>query len=60
MCTSRLTTGRCRVFWSTPNARTATGMPTKKHQRQPRPGVSTMTPPMSGPLTVAIAKTAPR
>ena len=33
--------------------RTATGMPTKKHQRQPSPGVSTIRPPMSGPLTVA-------
>ena len=57
MCTSRLTTGRCRVFWRTTNASAATGMPTKKHQRQPI--VSTTSPPMSGPLTVARANTAP-
>ena len=59
MCTSRLTTGMCRVFWSTANAIAATGRPMKKHQRQPRPGVSTISPPISGPDTVASAKVAP-
>ena len=59
MWTSRRTTGRCSVFWSTTKASIATGMPTKKHQRQPSPGASTMTPPMSGPLTVARANVAP-
>jgi hypothetical protein len=32
----------------------------KKHQRQPSHEVSTMTPPISGPATVATAKTAPK
>ena len=57
MCTSRLTTGMRRVFWSTTKATRATGMPKKKHQRQPT--VSTSRPPTSGPEIVAIAKTAP-
>ena len=59
MWTSRLITGRCRVFWSTAKAIAATGRPMKKHQRQPRPGVSTIRPPISGPETVARANVAP-
>ena len=39
-------------------ASAAIGRPTKKQPRQPS-GESTITPPMSGPLTVASAKTAP-
>ncbi len=58
MLTSRLTVCTCRVFWSTPKASTAIGRPTKKQPRQPS-GESTITPPMSGPLTVARANTAP-
>ena len=58
MCTSRRTVGILRVFCSTTKAAAAIGRPTKKHPRQPS-GESTMTPPMSGPLTVASAKTAP-
>jgi hypothetical protein len=57
MWTSRFTTGRCRVFCSTTKAIAATGIPTKKHQRQPTE--STSRPPTSGPLTVAMAKVAP-
>ncbi len=58
MLTSRLTVWTCSVFCSTTNASAAMGRPTKKQPRQPSEE-STITPPMSGPLTVASAKTAP-
>ena len=58
MLTSRRMVGTRSVFCSTTKASAATGRPTKKQPRQPS-GESTMTPPMSGPLTVASANTAP-
>ena len=58
MCTSRLTTGRCSVFWSTTNA---SDRDREADEEAPAPAdrVSTITPPTSGPQTVASAKTAP-
>ena len=58
MRTSRLTTGSFSVRPSTMNAITAIGTVTQKHQRQPS-GESTISPPTSGPLTVATANVAP-
>ncbi len=58
--TLRLLSGRCSVFWSTNRAISANGTPTYRHQRQPSHSVSVMTPPTSGPPTVATAKVAPR
>ena len=42
------------------SATIATGMPTKKHQRQPSHEVSTMKPPSSGPPMVEIEVTLDR
>ncbi len=50
--------GRCSVRCRSTRATIAIGRPTKKFQRQPR--VSVMTPPSSGPPTVATAMTAPK
>ncbi len=57
--TGRLMTGSFSVLPSTMKAITAIGTVTQKHQRHPSQGVSTMSPPTSGPLTVATAKVAP-
>ena len=51
-------TGSFSRLWSTTNAAAAMGSGAKKQPRHPS-GLSTMRPPMRGPLTVARAKTAP-
>ena len=58
MLTCLRTTGRFRVRCTTTKAATARGTPMKNVQRQPSQLVSTMTPPISGPATVATAMTA--
>jgi hypothetical protein len=57
--TVRRTVGTRSVFCTTTMEIRAIGTPTKNVHRQPRPGVSTSRPPISGPETVAAASTEP-
>ena len=59
MWTSRRTTGRCSVFCSTTNAEHGDRQADEEAPAPAQPGVSTIRPPISGPLTVASAKVAP-
>jgi hypothetical protein len=49
--------GRSRVRWNRTIATPASGMPMRKHHRQPSHEVSTRTPPSSGPPMVEVAVT---
>ncbi len=58
MLTSRRMTGSFSVSCMTTSEITASGTQAKKHQRQPSQSVSTISPPSSGPATVATDMTA--